>query len=824
MTTVSHDPGSSELPATKPLARAAGPVRSLPSPAVAAAGTGLQALQRTVGNRAVAQLLSGSTMTRDEALRAGSAPVVQRSPDRQAKVDAALTASPPNVGLVKDIDSFDGLPHATLAKLAHILVYNYSLFLGPVERAKLSAIFNAFGTEIGVLAQLDPFLLEKGLKEWPGLMLSIPAVKVSADSFKNTIKNQAKTNLDGNVAYLAGEYQQMGGKEGVDPKAALEDSQSQNERARSMVAIAERMLRIRKDQKQMLAKRVGFKYNENNPIAPTSEVPFKPDNPPGVTWFSGDKDPDYATLNEQWQAAVLLSGQLATRYPWLFGILKDPETADTRLQTLVDKKDDPYQARVEIMSQLYHQLFLAREMKGKAAGDLDWYDLAPIRNRMLSPESSLDSYDILVGRGVVGQRDDEEWWKKFGLTLAADAAMLVVSFATAGAAPLAAGLVAAAMATGIPAARAYAAYEKSKDSDEMNRATVLPGTDLVGAMQGDIQRAEAMALAIEAVLSMAAVAGPVAIAARTEAALIRIAELSAAEQVKLISAATLEKGGSYVSSRTGMTLAELAARVEPGSPAFQRLEREFLDLTRKSVAELTPAERAAVRDALVTAGTDAADLAGRDDQAEPEIDFQLTQVPILTAVLPGDGVSASLSAIQRTTTYAAQFENYSIEQLLTGGHNLPRMDYVFPGKYAGGDQGIDLIGLTIDRQGRRFSLLHWECKFNMPGNEPKLGKTKGGLWVQTGNDWTRENALFFAESTHGPTVIAREQLLHVASQHNGGRIVTTDMLRRRLVLAKTSYIVPEYTLATKMLATIRGIARWKRVGGLYRIPLPFHFK
>lgn len=792
----------------------AGATSAALAPGFALGGHSLLTLQGAAGNRAVAQLLSAS---------ATAVPVVQRENDRQAKVDAALQASPPDVGLVKDIESFDGLPHPTLIKLARILVYHYSLFLGPIERAKLTAIFTAFGAQIGVVAQLDPFLFEKCLKEWPGLMLAIPAVKISADSFTTTIKTQARANIDANVTYLAGEYKQMGGKEGVDPKTALQDSQEQNERAKGMVAMAERLLRVRRSQQKMLEKRVGFKYNENNPFVPTSEVTFKPDNPPGRSWFTTEKDPDYPTLNEQWHAAVLLSGQLATKYPWLYGILKEPDNADAKLQALVDKKDNPYQARVEIMSQLFHQLFLAREAKVKVAGELDWYDLAPIRNRLLSPESSLDAYDILVGRGVVGQRNDEEWWKKFGMTVAADAAMLVVSFATAGAAPLAAGLVAAAVATGIPAARAYDAYEKSKEADAMSRATVLPGTDLVGAMQGDTLRAEAMALAIEAVLALAASAGPLAVATRTEVALIRLAELSSAEQVKLISAATLEKGGSYVSSRTGMTLAELAAKLEPGSPAFQRLEKEFLDLTAKGVADLAPAERAAIRDAMVTVGSDAAEVAGKDDQAEPEVGFELTRVPVLTADLPGDATVSRL-AIQRTETYGALFENYSIEQLLEGGHKLPRMDYVFPGKFNSGDHGIDLIGLTIDQRGRRFSLYQWECKFVEPGNEPKLGRSRGGTWIQTGNEWTSEKALSFANSDFGPTVIARNRLLEVASQHNGGRVVTTEMLRKRLITAETSYIVPEYALATKMLATIRGIARWKKVGGLYRIPLPFRGK
>ncbi len=150
--------------------------------------------------------------------------------------------------------------------------------------------------------------------------------------------------------------------------------------------------------------------------------------------------------------------------------------------------------------------------------DVSWYDLAPIRERLLSDSGPLNSFEILVGRGVVGQRDDIEWWKKFGLTLAADGAMLVTSLATAGAAPLAAGVIAAAVASGIPAAQAYSAWQQGKQDDALNRATVLPGTDLVGALQGDIARAEAMALAIEAVVNLIGAITPLVAAARADAA------------------------------------------------------------------------------------------------------------------------------------------------------------------------------------------------------------------------------------------------------------------------------------------------------------------
>jgi hypothetical protein len=360
-----------------------------------------------------------------------------------------------------------------------------------------------------------------------------------------------------------------------------------------MVLIAEKILTLRKKQKEMLLKIVGFKYQEHNPFAPTAPQPFQPGKPPQ---HKNDGEPSYDSLNESWDAASMLTGLHATKYPWLFGILKDPENAESRLQQLVDKKDDPLAARTQIMTEMQTQITRAQAvLDSYKSKEPDWYDLVPVRHQLF--EKALDkNFERLVARQVVANRDDAEWWKKVGLESATMAALLVASFATAGAAPIVAGVIAGAVAVGIPATEAYLAYEKAGELKDASKATVLPGTDVVTEAQADAAKAEALSKAIEALLNLTMVGGEAAVAAKFEIQLARVGEYAADKQASLIAQA-VKKGYGPVgaSTRTGMSLSEMAAKVGPESEAGRLIQKEMAELAAKPVAELTVEQRGAMR-------------------------------------------------------------------------------------------------------------------------------------------------------------------------------------------------------------------------------------
>lgn len=581
----------------------------------------LMTLQRVGGNAAVAGLLEAKSVQREPTAPTTPAPAAT---GERAKIDKALQSAAgtsPDSSLVKDIDDFGQASKDERIKLARCLVYHYTAFFGPRDRSCLTRIYESFGEDVKYVADKDPFLMEKCLKEWPGLMFDLKPVKTAGDGFKNAISTEARQNLVDNITYLKNEKKRMFGAEGPTPEAVLEDSKRQSERATAMVVVAEKIQNLRKKQEAMLDKVVGFKYQEHNPVAPSAPVKFTPGKPPQ---HKHDAEPTYDSLNESWDAASMLIGMQAAKYPWLFGILKDPDTADARLQELVAQKNNPTAARVQIMSEMQTQITRAEAVeKSYKAKEPDWYDLVPLRERLFN--KALDkNFERAVARQVVGNRDDAEWWKKVGLETATMAALLVASFATAGAAPVIAGVLAGTVAVGIPAAEAYAAYEKANQMQEANQATVLPDTELVTQSQVDAAKAEALAKVIEALLNATLLAGEGVMAARFELQLSRLAEYAPTKQAELLAKAVAKPYGPVgAATRTGMSLGEILAKVGPDTEAGKLIQKQIVELAGKPVGELTAEQRAALRTVSKDAGAGVAEGAERT-LSDPAVGAKLT--------------------------------------------------------------------------------------------------------------------------------------------------------------------------------------------------------
>jgi hypothetical protein len=545
-------------------------------------------LQRLSGNAAVALSVQARTLQRE--------PTAPPATGERAKIDAALEAKT-DTGLVKDITDFSAANEDERITLAEILVTNYSLFFGPNDRACLTRIFTSFGGDLFHVADKKPFFFEKCLREWPGLMFDLKPVKDAGDAFKKAISDQAMAHLGENITYLKNERKRMFGVDEGGPQAILDDSRRQKDRAMAMVLIAEKVLRLHRAQKAMLKTDVGFTYNEGNPIFPTETQKFVPNQPPKHHNTTG---PSYDSLMTSWDAASMLIGEWAGKFPWLFGLLKDWDNAETRLQGIVDARSDPNAARAQIMSEMQVQISRAESLRDEYMAEApDWYDLVPVRERLF--EQGLNkNFERLVARQVVGSRNDAEWYKKMGLQAVSMGALLVVSFATAGAAPVIAGVLAGAAAVGIPATQAYLAYQKADQMEAANRATVLRETDVVAESQAEALRAEGLAKIIETLITVGFVGADVAGAALFNMELAGVRTAAPPRQAELISRA-FKQGMKPVetSTRTGMSLAEMMTRVGPESEAGKLIQREITELAGRPVAELTVEEQGAVR-ALAT--------------------------------------------------------------------------------------------------------------------------------------------------------------------------------------------------------------------------------
>ena len=113
-------------------------------------------------------------------------------------------------------------------------------------------------------------------------------------------------------------------------------------------------------------------------------------------------------------------------------------------------------------------------------------------------------------------------------------------------------------------------------------------------------------------------------AARFEIQLSRLAEYPPTKQAELIAAA-VKKGYGPVgaSTRTGLSLAQLVAKVGPESQAGKLIQKEIAELAAKPVAELTAEQQAAIR-ALAKDAEGGGAGAAKRTLADPKVAAKLT--------------------------------------------------------------------------------------------------------------------------------------------------------------------------------------------------------
>jgi hypothetical protein len=104
------------------------------------------------------------------------------------------------------------------------------------------------------------------------------------------------------------------------------------------------------------------------------------------------------------------------------------------------------------------------------------------------------------------------------------------------------------------------------------------------------------------------------------------------------------------------------------------------------------------------------------------------------------------------------------------------------------------------------------------GSSARLALRGSGL--QTGAKWTENAVDLFMTSTYEPAVLTRLKLIEAVMRANGGKPVQLSEIARMLKAAPVGYIVLSHAKVTGLNAVIRGIARWRTVLKLYKVPLP----
>jgi hypothetical protein len=412
------------------------------------------------------------------------------------------------------------------------------------------------------------------------------------NAFKTDIKKAALDNLDANVAYLVKEKSALEplsgpGADFLSTVPAIRKAQADRvARVEAMKRMAGELVKLRAEQRRMLTIEVGYEYSHGFGDNMDRKT-FTPLNKPSQ---QNAKGPTWDDVHTQWKLAAGEIADKASRYPWLYGLLKD-DAGEKQLGDIAAFKD-PEKASAEMAATVVTLMNRAQAVRKKVEGPVDWYDLVPLRLSLLEGKkwgdrTGLGAFHNWAALDAVGKRQNEEWWTEFGLQAATEVGLLAVTLATAGSAPIVVGLIGAAVAVGAPAAAAYSEAGQADKLATVNKATVLPGTDLVAQAQVDEQRAASVAHTIQAVVNAFLAGVPLAKDLSLTVRLLSLNELAAAEQATLVKEAVSAMGARRVADATGRTFRQMLALVGEETEAGQVIHKESTALLRKPLDQLT---------------------------------------------------------------------------------------------------------------------------------------------------------------------------------------------------------------------------------------------
>jgi hypothetical protein len=145
---------------------------------------------------------------------------------------------------------------------------------------------------------------------------------------------------------------------------------------------------------------------------------------------------------------------------------------------------------------------------------------------------------------------------------------------------------------------------------------------------------------------------------------------------------------------------------------------------------------------------------------------------------------------------------------------------IVPGQYNEAGWGMDIIGVQIDREGRRFNLYNFECKFVLPGGSPKLGTSSAGIQLSVPWQQNAADRLFELRGQNPIAAAAIKELEDAVRVSNGGRYVAHDVILGKLRGAPAHIVHPDYAKLEHLLEQVRALRRLGRLVGMHGISLP----
>lgn len=430
-----------------------------------------------------------------------------KSKTEREKIDQALKEFQ-NPEYVYDIKDFNRATEDEKISLV-VTLLNYASGK-PRAWTALRGLWGSFGWRLPAVVESSGLIWESSVDEYPALV-ELEEVKKAQADFKTDIMDVAKDHLAKNRAYVRQEQIRLD----VSPFSNDFKTNTPGEQTKifeNIKKVAVEVNRLKQNQKKMLEIPVYTDLRTSPILVAPEPVKFNPARRPPV---GTDLDKKWDDLFEVWNETSGEIAKNASRYPWIFSLIRD-EKGEAQLASIAQAK--PEELGGKIKASLDALVAKINDVDAKLTKEVNWFDLVPIREQLLAghaPPSKrqwgigkkLDTFNHWAATQAVKDRETAEWWKEFFLQTAIEAALITVTLATGGTAPLWLGLVGAAVAVGIPAAQSAAASSEADNLTQISSGSVLPGTELVAQSQIDEKRAIAVNKKIEAIINAIMVSG-----------------------------------------------------------------------------------------------------------------------------------------------------------------------------------------------------------------------------------------------------------------------------------------------------------------------------
>jgi len=315
--------------------------------------------------------------------------------------------------------------------------------------------------------------------------------------FEKVVKQVAYYYLFKNITSVAQEMKRLG--LGGVPKGDKNAEKRANMHIKQVQDLAGQVMRLQEQQKELKKMIVGSEMRRTGRIADEIQerefpVKFDPDHKPAIPAKVDQGMIPYEKVKKNWNDLLKGIGDVAHRNPGIYAMLRDGKISKVAVEKGATEAWSLYRSR-EALRECYTDLKdqMAKALGKIAYNQLDHRQLLPIHEQLFRNKAGgsdaidknwSDPFRQTVGRAIVEDYQNSQFWKSLGLGAAAAALFVVAEIASAGTA------TALLVGTSMTALQAASSLDEYLTLSGASKAAVSDDTALVEQRQVDSAKLE----------------------------------------------------------------------------------------------------------------------------------------------------------------------------------------------------------------------------------------------------------------------------------------------------------------------------------------------